>query len=171
MRAPNLVKGCGLIRVAWVCLVFVLPLSASADVLTGKVVKVVDGDTIYVLDDDKVQHKIRLAGIDAPERSQAYGNASRKHLASLVAGKPVKIEYEKYDRYGRIVGKVFVGQVDVCLRTGYAWHYKKYQHEQSPEDRVLYAEAEDSAREWKLGLWRENNPMPPWEFRRLHRSQ
>ncbi len=129
---------------------------------------------LYVLDANYKQHKIRLAGIDAPERRQAYGLASRKHLASIVAGKQVTVEYQKRDRYGRIVGKVLLDGIDVCLeqvKAGFAWHYKKYQHEQSAEDRELYADAENKARNERLGLWRENNPNPPWEFRRLQRSQ
>jgi len=144
------------------------------DTLTGKVVKITDGDTLYVLDANYKQHKIRLGGIDAPERKQAYGLASRKHLASIVAGQQVTIEYQKRDRYGRIVGKVLVNSLDACLeqvKAGFAWHYKKYQHEQSSEDQRLYAEAENKARDERLGLWRENNPSPPWEFRRLQRSQ
>ena len=91
-----------------------------------------------------------------------------------MAGKQVAVEYQKRDRYGRIVGKVWLNGGDVCLeqvKAGFAWHYKKYQHEQSLEDRQLYAEAEDNAREGRLGLWRENNPNPPWEHRRLYRSQ
>ncbi|MFB3046521.1 MAG: thermonuclease family protein [Acidiferrobacterales bacterium] len=99
--------------IALCCLVF-LPLAASADSLTGKVVKITDGDTLYVLDANHQQHKIRLAGIDAPERKQAYGLASRKHLASIVAGKQVTVEYQKRDRYGRILGKVWVGEVDLA---------------------------------------------------------
>ncbi len=131
-----------------------------------------DGDTIYVLDVNYEQHKIRLAGIDALERKQAYGLASRKHLASIVAGQQVTIEYQKRDRYGRIVGKVWVNDVDACLeqiKAGFAWHYKKYQHDQSSEDQRLYAGAENKARDERLGLWRENNPNPPWEYRRLYK--
>ncbi len=103
------------IRVIAPCFLVFLSLTAFADTLTGKVVKVTDGDTLYVLDANHEQHKIRLAGIDAPERKQAYGLASRKHLASIVAGQPVMIEYEKRDRYGRIVGKVLLDGIDVCL--------------------------------------------------------
>jgi endonuclease YncB( thermonuclease family) len=77
-----------------------LSLTAFADSLTGKVVKITDGDTLYVLDANYKDHKIRLAGIDAPERRQAYGLASRKHLLSIVAGKQVRVEYQKRDRYG-----------------------------------------------------------------------
>ncbi len=88
----------------------------------------------------------------------------------IVAGKQVTVEYQKQDRYGRIVGKVILDGIDVCLeqvKVGFAWHYKKYQHEQSAEDRELYADAENKARNERLGLWRENNPMPPWDYRRL----
>ncbi len=78
-------------------------------------VKITDGDTLYVLDANYKDHKTRLAGIDAPETKQAYGLASRKHLASIVAGQQVTIEYKKRDRYGRIVGKVLLDGIDVCL--------------------------------------------------------
>jgi endonuclease YncB( thermonuclease family) len=97
---------CWLSSVIGLCFAFLLSLPASADTLTGKVVKITDGDTLYVLDANHEQHKIRLAGIDAPERKQAYGLASRKHLASTVAGKQVSIEYQKRDRYRRIVACV-----------------------------------------------------------------
>ncbi len=158
------------VRLIALCLLVFLSLTAFADSLTGKVVKITDGDTLYVLDANYKEHKIRLAGIDAPERKQAYGLASRKHLASIVAGQQVTIEYKKRDRYGRILGKVWINGVDACLeqvKAGLAWHYKKYQREQSPEDRQLYADAENKARNERLGLWRENNPIPPWEHRRL----
>jgi endonuclease YncB( thermonuclease family) len=162
------------VRVITLGLLIGLSLTAFGDTLTGKVGRVVGGDTLYVLDANYKDHKIRLAGIDAPERRQAYGLASRKHLLSIVAGKQVRVEYQKRDRYGRIVGKVLLDGIDVCLeqvKVGFAWHYKKYQHEQSAEDRELYADAENKARNERLGLWRENNPIPPWEFRRLQRSQ
>ncbi len=160
------------VRVITLGLLIGLSLTALANSLTGKVVKITDGDTLYVLDASYKEHKIRLAGIDAPERKQAYGLASRKHLASIVAGKQVTVEYQKRDRYGRIVGKVLLDGIDVCLeqvKAGFAWHYKKYQQEQSAEDRELYADAENKARNERLGLWRENNPIPTWEFRRLYR--
>ncbi len=159
------------VRVITLGLLIGLSLTAFGDTLTGKVGRVVDGDTLYVLDANYKEHKIRLAGIDAPERKQVYGLASRKHLASLVAGQQVTVEYRKRDRYGRILGKVLVNGVDACLeqvKAGFAWHYKKYQHEQSAEDRELYANAENKARNERLGLWRENNPNPPWEYRRFY---
>jgi endonuclease YncB( thermonuclease family) len=77
-----------------------------------------------------------------------------------------------WNRYGRILGKVWVNGVDACLeqvKAGFAWHFKEYQHEQSMEDQRLYADAKNDARDARLGLWRENDPIPPWEHRRLYR--
>ena len=96
---------------------------AFADTLTGKVVKVANGDTVTILDNN-TQHKIRLQGIDAPERKQPFGNASRKHLATLVAGKEITVMWENRDRYGRIVRFVIVDGQDVNLaqvKVGMAW--------------------------------------------------
>ncbi len=131
--------------------------------------KVADGDSITVLDSTNTQHRIRLQGIDAPERKQAFGDASRKHLASLVAGKTVTVKWAKRDRYSRIVGFVIVDGQDVNLaqvKAGMAWFYRYYQKELSRENRKLYAQAEDEARANKKGLWQDKNPMPPWEWRR-----
>ena len=139
---------------------------------TGRVVRITDGDTIVVLDADKVQHKIRLQGIDAPERRQAFGTKSKEHLSNLVAGKTVEVDYSKYDRYGRVLGIVLVNGEDANLEqieAGMAWHYKKYQGEQSPSDRVKYSDAELDARRLKVGLWRDPNAIPPWGYRRAER--
>ena len=147
--------------------------SASATIITGRTIRVTDGDTIVILSEGNTQHKIRLQGIDAPERGQAFGKKSKSNLSSMVAGKFVIVEYNKRDRYGRIVGKVFVGDKDVCLeqvRAGLAWHYKKYQGEQSPRDRDSYAEAETEARQGMWGLWKEPFPIPPWDWRRGQRG-
>ncbi|MFC1772607.1 thermonuclease family protein [Pseudomonadota bacterium] len=141
---------------------------ASAATLTGRTVRVTDGDTIVILSEGNVQHKIRLQGIDAPERKQAFGTKSKEHLAESVAGRFVIVEYDKRDRYGRIVGKVLVGGEDACLEqvsAGYAWHYKKYQKEQSETDRILYSEAEKEARDGKRGLWEDPHAIPPWKYR------
>jgi endonuclease YncB( thermonuclease family) len=135
---------------------------------SGRVVSIEDGDTIIILDADNRTYKIRLQGIDAPEGGQAFGDRSRQHLSDEVFGKEVVIEWSKRDRYGRIVGKVLLDGRDVCLeqiRAGMAWHYKYYQAEQSPEDRTLYADAEDQARAMGRGLWTDVNPTPPWAFR------
>ena len=137
-----------------------------------KVVKVTDGDTIHVLDQSKERHKIRLGGIDAPEKKQAFGNKSKQNLSSLIAGKSIEVEYSKRDRYKRIIGKLLLNNQDINLqqvKDGYAWHYKYYQKDQSKLDRELYAEAEDQARVEKLGLW-SAPAIPPWEFRRKSRK-
>ena len=106
-------------------LVTACSLSEGAD-LDGVVVRVVDGDTVTVLDSHKVQHQIRLAGIDAPERRMPYARRSTDNLAELVAGKPVQMEGTKIDRYGRRVAKVLVDGRDASLaqiEAGMAWHW------------------------------------------------
>lgn len=141
--------------------------------LVGRVVGVTDGDTVTVLDDQLTQHKIRLTGIDAPEKAQAFGQRSKEALSSLVFSRRVTVEFEKQDRYGRTVGKVVVDGLDANLAmvsAGMAWHYKKYQAEQSPADRLSYAEAEQEAREVRRGLWRDSIATAPWDWRRNKRS-
>ncbi len=148
---------------------FSSPAHVHADILNGQVVMVTDGDTLTVQDDQGRKHRIRLAGIDAPEMSQPYGFRSHNNLRSLVAGRFVMVEYEKRDRYKRIVGKVLVDGLDVCLeqvKAGMAWHYKFYQREQSQQDRRLYTDHENDAQLNLLGLWADPEPMPPWEWRR-----
>ncbi len=93
-----------------------------ADTLTGTVVKIVDGDTVYILDASKTQHKIRLAGIDAPERRQAFGTKSKEYLRDLVAGEVIDVEWHKRDRYKRIVGKIIHAGSDVNLAMVNAVH-------------------------------------------------
>lgn len=136
--------------------------------IVGKVVALADGDTLTVLDADHVQHKIRLGGIDTPERKQPFGQRAKQHLSDLVFGRTVEVEAEKLDRYGRRVGKVLIDGRDANLAlvvAGLAWHYKKYQREQSEADRLLYALAEDEARARGLGLWRDPAPIAPWDWR------
>jgi micrococcal nuclease len=140
-------------------------LTAMADTLSGRVV---DGDTVVVLDTDKVQHKIRMAGIDAAESGQDWGTRAKQHLSSLIGGKDVLVETQKQDKYGRTVGKIIADDQDVNLamvRAGLAWWYKKYSREQSAPDRLLYEAAETAAREARVGLWADPNPIPPWDWR------
>jgi endonuclease YncB( thermonuclease family) len=127
-----------------------------------------------VLDGLHAQHRIRLAGIDAPEKAQPYGGASKRHLAEMVFGESVTVEYQKHDRYGRIVGKILKGADDASLeqlRAGFAWHYKQYQREQSRADRDAYAGAELEAQRLHAGLWRDAAPVPPWTWRLEKRSR
>lgn len=145
------------------------PSAVFAGVITGKVVGVIDGDTVIVLDSDNISYKVRLSGIDAPERKQAFGTRSRQHLSQLVFDKSVNIEYEKKDKYGRFVGKVLHATKDVNLAqvaAGMAWHYKHYEKEQSTIDRQEYAAVEEKARKGRIGLWTDSAPVPPWQYRK-----
>ena len=137
--------------------------------IVGRVVKVADGDTITVLEATNTQHRIRLKGIDAPESHQDFGTKSKQSLSSLIFGKEVTVAYDKTDQYGRLVGKIMLDGKDINLeqvKSGMAWHYKEYDREQTPEDRELYARAEDEARAARRGLWIDASPVAPSEFRK-----
>ena len=161
-------------------LLTILPFPTAADI-TGRVVAVTDGDTIKVLDTHNTEYKVRLSGIDAPERGQPYSNTSKENLASMVAGKEVFIESTKNDRYGRMLGKVWVQPSDcpTCGKTlnanyaqilaGMAWWYRYYAKEQSEEDQGRYESAEDEARLHKRGLWADPDPINPYEWRKANR--
>lgn len=156
----------------WIVLAFLIGLQwiAHADVLLGHVVGVSDGDTITVLDENKQRHVIRLMGIDAPEKAQAYGQKAKESLSDLVFDRDVSVTWFKRDRYGRTVGQVLVDDKDVCLeqiKRGLAWHYKQYEREQSVEDKSRYAIAEKEARNARMGLWADEQPIEPSKFRYL----
>jgi endonuclease YncB( thermonuclease family) len=159
-----------LARIATAILALALGTAQAAEwVIEGRVVGVMDGDTILVLDDAKIQHKIRFAGIDAPEKGQAFGERSKQNLSALALQKRVEARCHKKDRYGRNVCAVFVGLTDVGLeqiRAGMAWHYKDYQYEQTTRDRLVYRDEEDAAKAAKRGLWKDAKPVPPWAWRR-----
>ena len=141
--------------------------------LAGKVVGIVDGDTIDVLDSNKQTHRVRLAGIDAPERQQAFGARSTQNLAALVRGSAVNVEWYKLDEWQRLIGKVKKDGRDICLeqvRAGFAWHFKRYENEQSEEDRQIYDLAEKEARSVKRGLWKDLIPLEPWLYRNQQRE-
>jgi len=156
------------------CFALVISINiAYAATITGRVVAVADGDTITVLDNTNTQHKIRLAGIDAPEKKQAFGNVSKKSLSDLVYGKQVDVDWQKQDRYGRTVGKVVINGVDANLeqiKRGMAWFYSKYQNELVMDDRLNYLHAHESAQAGREGLWIDKEPMAPWDFRKAQRA-
>ena len=136
--------------------------------LIGKVIKVSDGDTITLLTDDKVSHKVRLNDIDAPEKKQPFGSKSRDNLASYIAGEIVTVRYKSKDRYGRVLGTIYFDNLDINLqqvKNGYAWVYKKYSKNQT------YYKEEQKARDLKKGLWIEKEPRAPWEFRKQKKSK
>ena len=147
---------------------------SEAATLVGHVVGITDGDTITVLDSNQTQYKIRLAGIDAPEKKQAFGSASKKTLSDLVFDKVVSISYEKEDRYGRIVGKIIVNGKDANLeqvKRGMAWFYKKYQNEMVLQDRLDYLHAQEAAEASRVGLWADEDVVAPWDFRKHGKSE
>lgn len=167
--------------VGWRCmrvaLMLVLLLStgrASSTELSGRIVAVSDGDTVTVLDSRLHQHKIRLAGIDAPEKKQPFGHRAKAALSAMAFNRQVAVQWSKVDRYKRLVGKVLVDGEDVNRRMialGLAWHYKKYSAEQTTVDRDAYSAAEALARSRRVGLWAESSPVAPWDFRDARRQR
>jgi endonuclease YncB( thermonuclease family) len=142
------------------------------------VVSVADGDTLTVLDETQRQYKVRLSGIDAPERRQAYGERAKQHLSALAHGKSARIVWDRNDRYGRLIARVLVPEcvgvrcsytLDVGLaqiKAGLAWHYKQYAKQQPVGERWSYAANELEARARRDGLWRDADPVPPWHYRK-----
>jgi len=135
--------------------------------LTGRVVRVPDGDTFSLLDRQKNQHKIRLYGVDTPERDQPYGTRASAALSGMISGKAVGVVIEDTDQFGRSVGRVYLNGINVNLamvQGGHAWWYRRhaqYSHQ--------LAAAEKIARERRLGLWAAPEPVPPWDWRRRAR--
>lgn len=134
--------------------------------LSGKVISVLDGDTIKILTKDKVSHTIRLKDIDAPENAQAFGNKSKKNLSNYIASKTVKVKYTHFDKYKRVLGTVYYRDKNINLaqvKDGFAWVYKKPKNKR-------YKKEEQKAKEDKKGLWIEKEPIAPWEFRKQKKS-
>jgi endonuclease YncB( thermonuclease family) len=153
-----------ILRVAVIAmLLFAVPV--LADTQAGRVVGISDGDTLTLLDESKVQHKIRLAAIDAPEKAQAFGNRSKQALSDLCYDKVASIKVVDTDRYGRTVGELSCAGTnanEAMVRSGMAWVYRKY----AKGYPGLY-KLEDEAKAAKRGLWTDSNPVPPWEWRKL----
>ena len=149
----------------------------------GRVIKVIDGDTITIKTSQNEKIKVRLTGIDAPESDQPLGKASKEKLASFIENKNVRIETHKNDRNGRVLAKVWVRPSDcaTCGKTlnvnhaqilaGMAWWYRRYAKELSDEDRGRYESAEDESRKRKRGLWSAPSSLAPWDWRRGVRGQ
>ena len=138
--------------------------AAAAAPLAGRVVHVHDGDTLTVLVDRR-EVRVRLAGIDAPERGQPFATASRRALSARVAGREVVVDVQGRDGFGRTLGVVRVAGADVNreqVRDGWAWVFRRFSH-----DAMLLA-LEDEARRARRGLWRDPQPVPPWTWRETH---
>ena len=140
----------------------------SSKTITGKVTKVFDGDTINIVDENNTEYRVRFQAVDAPEHYQDFGDASRKHLHSLIFGKTVQVKVDKIDHHDRVVGRIWLGNRDIeqeMLEAGLVWHYVKFNKE------AKLAEAQKKAQEAKLGIWSKPNPTPPWEWRYQQREK
>lgn len=138
-----------------------------AQTITGKVVGISDGDTLTILGNSKQTYKIRLAQIDAPEKKQDFGMTSKSSLSDICFGKEAKAEVETIDRYKRYVAVVTCNGIEANLlqvKNGMAWVYTQYAKDKK------YFDAEHIARVSKVGLWEQNSPIPPWEFRKLKKD-
>ena len=158
-------------------IIFTLNINYLRADFTAKVQRVVDGDTVHVVNKAGKKFKVRLTGIDAPEKNQPYGLASTYKLTEILINKLVLLKSKPnngkpytIDRYKRVLAKIILDGKDINLSqvlTGYAWHFKRYQKQQSPSDRELYSEAEIDAKKNELGLWEEKNPIAPWKWRKM----
>jgi endonuclease YncB( thermonuclease family) len=138
-----------------------IPLLSIAQ-LKGKVVKIADGDTYTLLDSNNQQVKIRMHGIDCPEKVQPYGRVAKDFLSSLIFGKIVEAKVQDTDRYGRVVAITFFNGKNIneeMLKVGLTWHYKKY------DSNPKWSDLEKKARKERVGLWKDTNPIAPWEWR------
>lgn len=132
-----------------------------AEEIKGNIVRVIDGDTVTILH-NKNEIKVRLEGIDSPETGQDYSNKSKQALSKMVFGKEVLLKKSGTDKYNRTLGIIFVDNINVnskMIEDGWAWHYKRY----SNDDEL--AELEVNAKRLKRGLWQDENPIAPWEYR------
>ncbi len=162
-------------------LLICLSTSVAAETLEGTITHVFDGDTVTLTTGGR-DYRVRLSGIDAPEHDQPYGDAARNRLNQLLQDKPVRVETSKKDKYGRLLGKIWVQPADcrgcgktldanlAMLTTGHAWWYRYYKAEQSEEDQGRYEFAEFEAKAKGAGLWQDADPTPPWDWPRGDRK-
>jgi endonuclease YncB( thermonuclease family) len=144
-------------------LIIIVAPAIAAD-FKGQVIRVLDGDTIEVLHEKKPE-RIRLYGIDCPEKGQAFGQKAKQATSSLLFGKDVRIETHGRDKHRRTLGTVFDGDLNVnqeLVKEGWCWWFRKF----VPKDLTL-KQFEQEAKEAKKGLWADPNPVPPWLYRRL----
>ncbi len=144
-------------------LFFLFPFVGFAQ-LHGEVSYVSDGDTFHLVTKDGDKIKVRVAGIDCPERNQAHGLEAKAFVMDEIKGKTVELKVKETDRYGRKVAYVYYSDKDLSaelLKMGLAWHYVKY------SDNALYEAMEEKARSQQTGLWADFNAIAPWEFRKL----
>ena len=145
--------------------------SEKVSSIKGTVVHISDGDTFIVEDEQGKRTTVRIHAIDAPELSQEFGKESREALRAMIANQQVEAREHNKDQYRRSVAQVFLNDKDIGLEqvaSGNAWHFKQYEKEQPAEERQAYADAEKSARDSRLGIWRSGDPEAPQDYRRTH---
>lgn len=155
----------------FVLAIWLTPVLSFSNTITGTVVSVADGDTITILSNNNQETKIRLYGIDTPEKAQPFGQKAKNFTASLTAGKQATVKVYDTDRYGRSVGVVFINSTNIneaILDNGLAWQYRKYCKASFCND---WLKKEEYARSFVFGLWAERNPTPPWEWRKSNRGK
>lgn len=161
-------RGICYLRRVVITLFAIIPLALSAQILRGNVVKISDGDTFTLLLNGNEQVRVRIDGIDAPEKGQAFGNRAKEYLSSLIWGEIITVCVSKTDRYGRSIGKVSTPTIEdvglEMIKAGYAWQYRDYNNDKS------YSAAENNARKLLKGLWQDRNPIRPQDFRKRKRS-
>lgn len=139
----------------------ILLIAIQCNGFDAKVISVSDGDTIHVIN-QSLKIKVRLLGIDTPELKQIYGYKAKDILSEKILNKIVTIRGSSKDRYGRLIGDIFLNNRWINLeliKEGFAWHYKKY------SDDIRLSEAEKEARDNGIGLWSQINPIAPWDYR------
>lgn len=155
-------------RALLICLFLFISLPGMAQSITGKVVRIIDGDTYDLLTPEQTVMRIRMYGIDAPERSMPFYSKSKDYLASLCFSREVRMEMMTTDRNGRVVGKTFLPDGteagEQMILAGMAWHFTRYSSDQNLH------EAEQSARKERRGLWIDADPVAPWDWRRQKRG-
>jgi len=134
---------------------------------TGRVISISDGDTFKLLNSDNRTIRVRLHGVDAPERGQDYATQAKEKLSELIFSRSVEVEEKSTDRYGRVVGIVYADNKNIneeLLRSGYVWHYTQY------DKNNAWADLMKNAQKRKEGLWNKTNPTPPWQWRKQKRE-
>lgn len=157
-------------KILFILLLFIScnpPTEKNEESLKGKVVSVADGDTVTIITDNNERVRIRLYGIDAPEKGQDFANKSREYLNDLCYGKRVSIDKKGVDQYNRVLGVIYIGDLNLnqeMVRTGLAWYYDYFVKDPHME------ELEQIARQKKLNIWSMKNPIPPYEYRKSQRN-
>lgn len=151
-----------------------LSISIAGERFFARVDSVADGDSLTVVSESGQRLRIRLSGIDAPEFSQEHGEVAREQLRQLLGQQLLSVEPLKTDPFGRLVARVSLEGEDVSLwmvQHGHAWHFTRYEQDQTATERQRYRIAQSRAQTLRLGLWQANDPVAPWDYRAAARRR